>query len=156
MQQQMSIEDEILTLAAEMEKLLLRFKKSSSDGLFLSTEDQSQFKRLALEAKAAIDTALGGLNDFSVNLLSSINAGSGGFFGGPSYSAVSEAAQILRGAVNQYLWRVEVGCTGLSDSANTGFKPPPPAVPLFTTNVSPMNRKNRPRTNVIKRHRTSR
>ena len=117
----MSIEDEILTLAAEMEKLLPRFKESSGDGLFLSTEDQSQFKRLALEAKAAIDIALGGLNDFSMNLLSSINAGSGGFFGGPSYSVVSGAAQILRGAVNQCRRRQ---VSGSSRSATTQSNPP--------------------------------
>jgi hypothetical protein len=95
------LEDEIEALADDMEQLLPRFKKSSSDGMFLSSEDQARFKRLALEAKGATDAALGTANDFSLNLVSSINAGSGGFFGGPSYSAVSEAAQILRGALNQ-------------------------------------------------------
>ena len=115
----MSIEDDILVLATEMEALLARFKTSSTDGKFLSTEDQEKFKRLALEAKAAVDTALGVANDFSINLLSSINAGSGGFFGGPSYSVVSEAAQILRGAVNQYRRR------RLSSSTPTNSQKPP-------------------------------
>jgi hypothetical protein len=59
---------------------------------------------LALEAKGAIDAALGPRIDFSMNLISTVNAGSGGFIGGPSYAAVLEAIQILRGAVNQH-WR---------------------------------------------------
>jgi hypothetical protein len=96
-----NVDDEILNLAEQMERLLPRFRQSSSDGMFLATEDQALFKRLALEAKGAIDVALGRPNDFSGNLIQTVNDGSGGFFGGPSYAAVSEAAQILKGAVNQ-------------------------------------------------------
>jgi hypothetical protein len=95
-----TVEAEILDLASDMEALLPRFRNSTS-GMFLSTEDQATFKRLALEAKGAIDVALGPGNDFSLNLISTINEGSGGFISGPSYAAVSESAQILRGVINQ-------------------------------------------------------
>jgi hypothetical protein len=64
-------------------------------GLLLPTEHEARFKRLAIEAKSQIDEALGRANDFSLNLIHAINSGSGGFFGGPSYAAVSEAAESL-------------------------------------------------------------
>lgn len=95
----MSIDD-ISTIAGEMSALLPRFQKSSSYGSFLGTEDQAVFKRLAIEAKSILDVDMGDANDFSINLISSINANSGGFLGGPSYVAVSESVQVLQGAIN--------------------------------------------------------
>ena len=95
----MSAEDELNSIAEAIEALLPRFIDSDKES-FLRSEDQAEFKRLAVEAKALLDVALGLANDFSMNLYRAINAGSGGFFGGPSYALVEEAAQLLRGAVN--------------------------------------------------------
>jgi len=38
-------------------------------------------------------------NDYSMNLLSAVRSGAGGFFGGPSYASVEEASEIVRAAV---------------------------------------------------------
>lgn len=95
----MNAEDELQSIADEISILLDRFVHSDN-ALYLRSEDQAEFKRLAVEAKALLDDALGPANDFVGNFVHAINAGSGGFFGGPSYVAVSEAAGLLRGAVN--------------------------------------------------------
>lgn len=96
----MSTEDELISIADEMTSIQGRFVHSSSE-MFLKTEDEAEFKRLSIEAKVILDDCLGRANDFSMNLLSSVNSGSGGFFGGPSYACVGEAISIIRGAVNQ-------------------------------------------------------
>jgi hypothetical protein len=91
--------DDLSAIADEMTALLAKFRDGGNiSGMILPTEDEAAFKRLAIEAKIHIDEALGRANDFSMNLLNAINSGSGGFFGGPSYAAVNEAAEIVRGA----------------------------------------------------------
>jgi hypothetical protein len=93
--------DDLSAIADEMTALLAKFRSGSSmSGLLLPTEHEARFKRLAIQAKSQIDEALGHANDFSLNLIHAINSGSGGFFGGPSYAAVSEAAEIVRGAAS--------------------------------------------------------
>ena len=74
---------------------------SSKLGAYLSADDEANFKRLAIEAKALLDHELGRLNDFSSNLLSSINQGSGGYLGGPSPAAVKAARAVIDGGINQ-------------------------------------------------------
>jgi hypothetical protein len=96
----MSAASTLEDLAKSMEELLPLFVKSSG-GLILPTKHQSKFKRLAVEAKAVVDGELGRTNDFSQNLWHAVNGGSDTFFGGPSYARVSEAAEVIRGAVNQ-------------------------------------------------------
>ena len=81
----MTSESDLISIAQEMVKLEGRFVKSQSSGLFLHADDEAAFKRLAIEAKSIIDAELGYANDFSMNLIHSINLGSGGFFGGPSW-----------------------------------------------------------------------
>lgn len=95
----MSVEDELLNIARDMDAIQIRFVNSGGE-LFLKTADQAEFKSLAVQAKALLDTSLGRMNEFSMNLLHAVNSGSGGFFGGPSLAAVGEAAAITRGAVN--------------------------------------------------------
>lgn len=96
----MGSEADLTALAAEIEALEKRFVHSSRSGYFLKTEDQAEFKRIAVEAKAILDAELGLVNDFSRNLIGTINAGSGGFLGGPSMAAVKETRQILIGSLN--------------------------------------------------------
>ena len=98
-------------LADEIESLQSRFKDSSSSGKFLATDDQATFKGLTVQAKAALDSELGIANDFSLNLVASINSGSGGFLGGPSYVCVGEVVALIRGAVD-HLQRSQISSPG--------------------------------------------
>lgn len=95
----MSVEGELLAIAKTIATLQQRFVDSEKEQ-FMKSEDQAEFKRLAVEGKALMDEALGRLNDFSMNLVRGLNSGSGGFFGGPSYQTVGETAELLHGAVN--------------------------------------------------------
>jgi hypothetical protein len=92
--------DVVTRLADQMATLLGKFQDSRSFGLFLAAPEQAKFKRMAIEAKTLIDEELGIANDFSSNLIMTINNGSGGMVGGPSYSAVADSVEILRGAAN--------------------------------------------------------
>ena len=85
----------------EMQTLEGRFKESKSLGFYLSADDEAEFKRLAIEAKTMLSSELGALNEFSTNLFQAINAGSGGYFGGPSLAAVKNARAIVEGGLNQ-------------------------------------------------------
>jgi hypothetical protein len=88
--------DELSKIAEDMAGLLPLFKDGGSmSGLLLATQHSARFKAMAIEAKALIDEGLGRGNEYSMNLISSVNAGAGGFFGGPSYAAVEEASQIV-------------------------------------------------------------
>jgi hypothetical protein len=75
------------------------------------------FKRLTIEAKALLDQTLGFANDFSLNLANAVNAGSGGFFGGPSIALVEEAAEIVRGAINHLRRKPQAINTSFSPAA---------------------------------------
>lgn len=96
----MAAEQELLSIAQSMRDLEGRFVASRQLGLHLRAEDEAEFKRLAVEAKSILDGELGGLNDFSMNLIHSINMGSGAFLGGPSLASVKEARALVEGAVN--------------------------------------------------------
>ena len=87
----------LVFLANEIENIQARFVESSSSGKYLNADDQAEFKGLSVRAKTTLDTELGIANDFSPNLVSSINAGSGGFFGGPSCVCIGEVVAIIRG-----------------------------------------------------------
>lgn len=84
-----------------MQALERKFVESRSLGLHLQAEDEAEFKRLAIEAKSLLDHELGRLNDFSTNLLLSINQGSSGFSGGPSLATVKSARAVVEGGINQ-------------------------------------------------------
>lgn len=86
-------------IAEEIGQLRERFVRSRQ-GWFLETADQSEFKRLTIEARALLDSALGRMNDFSSNIFQTVTLGSGVSFGGPSYACVEDVAAIMRGAVN--------------------------------------------------------
>ena len=113
----MRVEDEILSIADQMEQLLPRFKDYHTLGWLLSPQDQATFKRLVLESKNLIDDALGKLNDFSMRLMT---LGSGGVTGGPKHATITEAAEVLRGAVNHHRRQLAAPKTGASMST----KPP--------------------------------
>ena len=119
----MGSEVDLTAIAEQIETLEGRFVHSSSSGYFLSTEDQATFKRLVVEAKSILDAELGHANDFSMNLIHSINLGSGGFLGGPSLAAVKEARQILLGSLNHLRRRHTFGA----------LQPKPSAPPYIDT-----------------------
>lgn len=116
----MSAEAELLAIADRMAVIQERFVQSSSE-MFLKSEDQADFKGLAVEAKSIIDEALGHANDFSLNLIHAVNSGSGGFFGGPSYACVGEAVALVRAAVNHLRRQPLSRASALSPAA---LKPP--------------------------------
>lgn len=88
--------DDLSKIAEEMTELLPLFVDGGSmSGLLLPTQHSARFKAMAIEAKALIDEGLGRCNEYSMNLINSVNSGAGGFFGGPSYAAVEEASQIV-------------------------------------------------------------
>jgi len=90
---------DLLSIADRMAAIQQRFVQSRSE-MILKTEDQAEFKGLAVEAKVILDASLGHANDFSMNLIDAVNSGSGGFFGGPSFACVGEAVVLVRAAVN--------------------------------------------------------
>lgn len=96
----MAAEQELLAIAKAIEDISGRFVKSRSLGLYLRSIDEAEFKRLTVESKSILDAELGRANDFSMNLIHSINTGSGGFLGGPSLASVQEAQALINGAVN--------------------------------------------------------
>ena len=97
----MSSDSDLTNIADAMRGLEQKFVQSTSLGLYLNTDDEAEFKRLAIEAKTLLDHELGRLNDFSTNLLLTINQGSGGYRSGPSLSAVKTSRAVTEGGVNQ-------------------------------------------------------
>ncbi|MBS0238119.1 MAG: hypothetical protein JSR89_06825 [Proteobacteria bacterium] len=94
--------EDLSKIADDISSLIPLFNKNSGNmGWFLSTEHASRFKSLAIEAQEEIDDVLGHANGFSLNLINAVNSGENGFFGGPTVTAVSEAAEIVRGAIRQ-------------------------------------------------------
>lgn len=93
----MSSDAELEKLASSMQMLETKFVDSRTLGLYLQSDDEAEFKRLAIEAKAILDHELGMLNDFSTNLLLTINQRSGGYLGGPSLSAVRSSRAVIEG-----------------------------------------------------------
>ena len=72
--------DELSKIADDMAGLLPLFVNGGSiSGLLLPTQHSARFKAMAIEAKDLIDEALGRGNEYSMNLLSSVNSGAGGF-----------------------------------------------------------------------------
>ena len=67
----------------------------------INSEDEAEFKRLIIEAKALLDDGLGVLNDFSSNLFRAINSGSGNIFGAPTLTTIRSARAIIDGGINQ-------------------------------------------------------
>jgi hypothetical protein len=119
----MSTDVDLLKVAASMQTLEARFIESRSLGLHLSAEDEAEFKRLAVEAKAMLDSELGYLNDFSSNLFHAINSGSGGFLGGPSLASVKGARAIVEGGVNQIRRKVSPRANALRPSITPYVEP---------------------------------
>lgn len=95
-----SPDEELQTIIDRLSELPTRFVKGS-DGLFLQTEDQAQFKQIILEATSLLDELLGYGNPYSQNVIHTVNSGSGGFFGGPSFAYVKEVQGILSAAQKQ-------------------------------------------------------
>ena len=97
----MTTDKDLAHVIQSMQALEGRFINSQSLGLHMSADDEAEFKRLAIEAKAMINSELGPLNEFSTNLFHAINAGTGGYLGAPSLAAVKSARAIVEGGLNQ-------------------------------------------------------
>lgn len=97
----MSADSDLEMIALQMESLESRFVDSRQLGLHLSTEDEAEFWRLAIEAKSILSDALGPVNDFSTNIGFAVSSGSGGLLGGPSLASVKTTRAIVKGGINQ-------------------------------------------------------
>lgn len=91
--------EELKGIIQQLGDLKGRFQSSPTSGLFLRTEDQAAFVALITDAKTLINEALTANNDYVMQLIFTVNNGSGGFLGGPSKACVAEVEQLLRGAV---------------------------------------------------------
>ncbi|UTL90709.1 hypothetical protein [Pseudomonas fluorescens] len=91
--------EELKRVVVQISDLKGLFKESRNLGYFLDTEHQSKFVALVTEAKTLINEALTANNDYVMQLIFTVNNGSGGFMGGPSLACVTEVEQLLRGAV---------------------------------------------------------
>ena len=92
----------------ELEKIISTFRQM--EGRFeqpttaatphLNSADRASFKRLVLEAKGILDTALG-LNDFGTSLFLMTNLPRYGAFNPPSLEQLHEAIGLVEGGLNQ-------------------------------------------------------
>lgn len=97
---------ELESIANQVASLETKFVSGSSLGKYLQSEEQAAFKRLVAEAISLLDSVLGEENNFSRNIAGTVNSGSGGFIGGPSYACVQETRGLIIGAAN-HLRRME-------------------------------------------------
>ena len=91
---------ELESIANQVASLENKFVSGSSLGKYLQSEEQASFKRLVAEAISLLDSVLGEENNFSRNIAGTVNSGSGGFIGGPSYACVQETRGLIIGAAN--------------------------------------------------------
>jgi hypothetical protein len=90
--------EELQAIADQVCELKTRFVKSPN-GMFLQAEDQARFIGIITEAKSILGASLGHANSFTLQMIYTVNSGSGGFFGGPSYSCVVDTEEIIRAAI---------------------------------------------------------
>jgi hypothetical protein len=90
------------SLIRELEDITKCFVEGNSlTGLFLQSEDQALFKQKIMEATALLDDLIGANNRYSINIINTVNQGSGGFMGGPSLNCVREVIGILKASKTQ-------------------------------------------------------
>src|SRR5262249_24871497 len=87
---------ELAEIAQALEAMLGRFSKD----YHMAHGDESEFKRLVVEAEDLLDQELGPLNNFSFSLTHAANDAVQNYLGSPSYRGVSDAAAVVRAAVN--------------------------------------------------------
>ena len=92
----MAAEHHLLAIVSEYEQLEAQLAYSAGD--YLNAADAAEYQRLALEAKALLDSELGALNDFSSGLLLAAN-GVTGPMGTPKASVV-RMKKLVEGAIN--------------------------------------------------------
>jgi hypothetical protein len=96
----MSADKELEPIADQITSLEGKFVSGSSFGMFLRSDDHASFKQLVAEAISLLDSVLGEANNFSRNIAGTVNNGSGGYLGGPSYTCVQETRGLITAAVN--------------------------------------------------------
>lgn len=90
------------SLIHELEDITTHFVSGDNlVGLFLQSEDQALFKQKMMEVIALLDELFGDNNRYSINIVNTVNSGSGGFVGGPSLSCVRQVIGILKAANKQ-------------------------------------------------------
>lgn len=94
-------EQELEKIIGTLRKLEGRFEQPTTAAApHLNSADRASFKRLILEAKGILNTALG-LNDFGAPLLLMTNLPGYGAFNPPSLDQLHEAIGLVEGGLNQ-------------------------------------------------------
>ena len=94
-------EQELEKIIGTLRELESRFEQPTTAAApHLNSADRASFKRLILETKGILDTALG-LNDFGVPLLLMTNLPGYGAFNPPSLEQLHEAIGLVEGGLNQ-------------------------------------------------------
>lgn len=94
-------EQELEKIIGTLRELEGRFEQATTAAApHLNSADRASFKRLVLEAKGILDTALG-LNDFGVPLFLMTNLPGYGAFNPPSLAQLQEAIGLVEGGLNQ-------------------------------------------------------
>lgn len=92
----MSADVELSEIAQAMEAMLARFSKD----YHMADGDESEFKRLVVEAKDLLDQELGAVNNFSFTLTRTANDAVRNYLESPSYRGVADTAAVIRAGVN--------------------------------------------------------
>lgn len=94
--------EELQKIIQAMRDMEGRFEPSTTAAApHLKSADRAAFKRLVLEAKSIIDSAIGPINDFSVPLLMKTNIPGYGAFNPPSREELEETTALVEGGLNQ-------------------------------------------------------
>lgn len=90
------------SLIHELEDISTRFVKGDNiTGLFLQSDNEALFKQKIMELTTLLDEIFGDNNRYSINIVNTVNQGSGGFVGGPSLHCVKEVIGILNASKTQ-------------------------------------------------------
>ncbi len=84
----------------ELNKLLAKFH-DSSDGMFLSVDNESKLKQLVLEIKDTLNEDFGKDNEYSMEISYTYNTEIGGFSLGPTYKCISDLIAIVKASITK-------------------------------------------------------
>lgn len=84
----------------DLDKLLTQFQ-DSSDGMFLSVDNESKLKQLVLEIRDTLDEEFGENNEYSMDVYYTYNTEIGGFSLGPTYKCISDLIAVVNASITK-------------------------------------------------------
>lgn len=117
-------EQELAKIITTLREMNGRFERSQTAAAsHLSSADRATFKRLMLEAKGILDSAMG-INDFGAPLLMMSNLPGFGAFNPPTLDQLHEAIGLVEGGLNQARRKCSQTSRSLSAVAKTSYVDP--------------------------------